>query len=186
MTPFGAIEDLPGRGAFMGNRGILHEGREIRRPWASKAWITCVLEFKGWRAAQWQPGHYTPLFFLDEATALGAGHRPCALCRRADYRRFRDAFVDLPLKELDATLHTERVTTHSRLPAVVAVDVPDGVMVARDGRAWLKRADALFPWSSEGYGAPRRSPKELIIITPPSIVTAIRNGYVPMIHGTAL
>jgi hypothetical protein len=184
VTPFGTIEDLPGRGTYMGNRGILHEGREIRRQWATKAWITCVLEFKGWRAAQWEPGHYTPLFFLDEATALAAGHRPCALCRRADYNRFRLAFGDMPLKEVDATLHRERLAR--REETTPAGEVPDGAMVALDGHAWLKCADTLLPWSSAGYAEPRRSPAMLTVITPASIVAAIRNGYIPRVHGSAL
>ena len=184
MTPFGTIEDLPGRGTLMGNRGILHEGREIRRQWASKAWITCVLEFKGWRAAQWEPGHYTPLFFLDEATALAAGHRPCALCRRADYNRFREAFAEMPLKAVDAALHRERVAA-TRPVSMDVTDVPDGVMVVLDGHAWLKCVDSLLPWSSAGYGDPRRSPETVDVLTPPSTVEAIRNGYAPRVHGSA-
>ena len=184
MTPFGTIEDLPGRGTFMGNRGCIHEGREIRRQWATKAWITCLLEFKGWRAPMWEPGRWTPLFFLDEATALAAGHRPCALCRRADYNAFRDAYADVPLKEVDATLHRERQMSHRSTLEEAAV--PDGVMVSFDGRAWLKCLDTILPWSSEGYGPARRSPKLLTVITPPSTIDAIRNGYVPKVHGSAL
>jgi hypothetical protein len=184
VTPFGSIEDLPGRGLFMGNRGSIHEGREIRRQWTTKAWITCALEFKGWRAPMWEPGRWTPLFFLDEATALAAGHRPCALCRRAEYNQFREAFADVPLKEVDATLHRERLTTQR--PTMAEPDVPDGAMVSFDGRAWLKCLDTLLPWTSEGYGPPRRSPRVLTVITPPSTVDAIRNGYVPRVHGTAL
>jgi hypothetical protein len=182
VTPFGTIEDLPGRGAFMGNRGCIHVGREIRRQWASKAWITCALEFKGWKAPMFEPNRWTPLFFLDEATALAAGHRPCALCRRDDHNRFRDAWGSAPLGDVDATLHAERLAAPRR--ALPLEQVPDGVMVSFDGRAWLKCVDALFPWSSEGYGPPRRAPEVLTPITPASTVRAIANGYVPNVHGT--
>jgi hypothetical protein len=184
VTPFGTIEDLPGRGAFMGNRGCIHEGREIRRQWASKAWITCALEFKGWKAPMWEPNRWTPLFFLDEATALAAGHRPCALCRRADYNAFRAAFGADVLRDVDERLHRERLTTH-RL-SMDEPEVPDGVMVSFDGRAWLKCLDTILPWSSEGYGPPRRAPKVLTVITPPSTIAAIAAGYVPKVHWTAL
>ena len=85
VTPSGKIVSAAGRGAWMGNRGRLHRGHEIVRNHQSKAWITCLLEFKGRHAPQWAPNHYTQLFFLDEALALAAGHRPCAECRRADY-----------------------------------------------------------------------------------------------------
>jgi len=182
VTPFGTIEELPGRGTYMGNRGCIHEGREIRRQWASKAWITCLLEFKGWKAPMFEPNRWTPLFFLDEATALAAGHRPCALCRRDDHYRFRDAWGSAPLRELDATLHSERRAAHR--PAMRLDEVPDGVMVSFDGRAWLKCVDALLPWSSEGYGPPRRAPEVLTPITPPSTIRAIANGYVPNVHRT--
>src|SRR3954463_15575885 len=125
VTPFGSIEDLPGRGTFMGNRGSIHEGREIRRQWTTKAWITCALEFKGWRAPMWEQGRWTPLFFLDEATAFAAGHRPCALCRRADHKRFRAAWGDPPLPEIDSTLHGERIGAR---PIVRRDELTDGAM----------------------------------------------------------
>ena len=182
MTPFGTIEELPGRGALMGNRGCIHEGREIRRQWASTAWITCLLEYKGWKAPMFEPGRWTPLFFLDEATALAAGHRPCGLCRRHDHLRFREAWGRSPLKELDATLHAERLAGLRR-PMALA-DVPDGVMVSVDGRAWRKRGDELLPWSSEGYGEARPAPAIVHPITPPSTIRAIANGYVPDAHPT--
>ncbi|HVM55407.1 MAG TPA: hypothetical protein VM262_19640, partial [Acidimicrobiales bacterium] len=163
VTPFGTIEDLRGRGLLMGNRGILHEGREIRRRWASTAWIACVLEFKGWRAPQWARGHYTPLFFLDEATALAAGHRPCALCQRADHRRFRTAWGEMPLPEIDATLHRERT---GERPVVAAADLTDGAMVAVDGTAHLVLGGALRPWSMTGYGPPLALPATVTLLTP--------------------
>lgn len=175
VTPFGTIEDLPGRGALMGNRGCIHVGREIRRQWASKAWITCLLEFKGWRAPMWEPNRWTPLFFLDEPTALAAGHRPCGLCRRADHARFRAAFDATALKDVDAALHAER--TGAR-PTVDLDGLPDGVMVAIDDRAWLVDGDELRPWSMEGYGdgVPRPS-RAVVLLTPPSTVRVLERGY---------
>lgn len=175
MTPFGEIEDLPGRGALMGNRGCIHTGREITRRWSTKAWICCVLEFKGWRAPMWEPNRWTPLFFLDEPTALAAGHRPCGLCRRADHRRFREAFDGGSLKEIDATLHAER--TGAR-PTVELDGLPDGAMVAPGGRAHLVTGEELRPWSMEGYGqAIARESAAVELLTPPSIVHALRRGY---------
>lgn len=184
VTPFGTIEDLPGRGALMGNRGCLHKGseRRIARRWASKAWITCVLEFKGWRAPMWEPGRWTPLFFLDEVTALAAGHRPCALCRRDDHRRFRDAWGPARLPNIDATLHAER--TGDR-PVVTGDDVVDGAMVAVDDRAWLVLGGALRPWSMEGYGAAAPMPATVTLLTPPSLVAVLRRGYAPAMHASA-
>lgn len=185
MTPFGAIEDLPGRGTLMGNRGILHDGREIRRRWASKAWIACVLEYKGWRAAQWEPGHYTPLFFLDEATALAAGHRPCALCRRADHKRFRSAWGEMPLAEIDGTLHRER--TASSRPTVAAEELCDGAMVTLDGStALLVWRGALRPWSMAGYGdSSLPIPDSVALLTPPSMLGVLWRGYEPLVHASA-
>ena len=182
VTPFGTIEALPGRGTLMGNRGCIHEGRTIKRQHASKAWITCVLEFKGWKAPMWEPNRWTPLFFLDEATAFAAGHRPCALCRRSDHKRFRAAWGDAPLKEIDATLHAER---RGARPTVSRDDLVDGAMVAFDERAWLKVGDVVRPWSSEGYGSPESIPAEVTLLTPPSTVAMIRNGYAPAIHTSA-
>ncbi|MBA2281509.1 MAG: hypothetical protein H0W25_09795, partial [Acidimicrobiia bacterium] len=93
VTPLGQIEAIARRGTFLGNRGCLHRDRRIVRPWNGRRWITCVLAFKGWHHEQWAEGRWTALFFDDEAVALAAGHRPCALCRRADYERFRAAWA---------------------------------------------------------------------------------------------
>ena len=121
VAPTGEIVAIPIRGGWMGNRGILHDdaGRVVRNH-ASSLWITCALSFKGWRAAQWQPHHYTVLFFHDEAISLAAGHRPCALCRREAYDAYRSALADhdrakpLSAKEIDARLHAERLAARSR------------------------------------------------------------------------
>lgn len=188
VTPFGTIEDLPGRGTLMGNRGILHDGTErvIRRRWANKAWIACALEFKGWRAPMWEDRRWTALFFLDEATAFAAGHRPCALCRRADHSRFREAWGESQLADIDARLHVERISGRgSVLPEVGRADVLTGVMVALNGRAWLVHDDALLPWSSSGYGRPRRIPERVSLLTPPALVEVVWRGYEPSVHATA-
>jgi hypothetical protein len=185
VTPFGTIEDLPGRGLLMGNRGCIHPGTEhrITRRWTTKAWIACVLEFKGWRAPMWEAGRWTPLFFLDEATALAAGHRPCGLCRRADHKRFRAAWGDAPLAEVDATLHAER-TGERRV--VGRADVTAGAMVAVDGVAHLVVDDSTMrPWSMAGYGAPVAIPASITLLTPPSVLDVLWRGYEPLVHGTA-
>lgn len=188
VTPFGSIEELPGRGMLMGNRGILHDGTEqrIRRRWTTKAWITCALEFKGWRAPMWENRRWTPLFFLDEATAFAAGHRPCARCRRPDHLRFRVAWGDGALEEIDARLHRERVSGRGgALPVACRHALVDGSMVVVDYRAWLVADGALLPWSSEGYGPPRAVPDRVGVLTPPALVDVIRNGYRPEVHPSA-
>ena len=188
VTPFGTIEDLPGRGLLMGNRGILHDGTErvIKRRWATKAWITCALQFKGWRAPMWENRRWTALFFLDEATSLAAGHRPCALCRRADHARFREAWGETRLDEIDATLHGQRLSGRgSVLPEVGADDLVTGAMVVLDGRAWLVHDGVLLPWSSGGYGPPRRMPDRLSLLTPPALLDVLWRGYRPVLHPSA-
>jgi hypothetical protein len=175
VTPFGTIEDLEGRGALMGNRGCIHTGREITRRWATKAWISCALEYRGRRAPMWEPNRWTPLFFLDEPTAMAAGHRPCGLCRRDDHRRFRALLGDGPLAELDATLHAERTGTRRTLELD---DLPDGAMVAADDRALLVDGDVLRPWSMSGYlPAVRRGSGRVTVLTPATMITALERGY---------
>jgi hypothetical protein len=183
----------------MGNRGVLHDadGR-IRRPWQLKRWIVCVLEFRGrWRAVM-TPGRYTELFFLDEATALAAGHRPCAECRRDHYLAFRDAWPDAGLalrpsaEEIDARLHAERVGP-DRTPRVFAANLdtlPNGVFVQQAGKpaqAFLVWDDGLFAWSPAGYDKrrPRRRGEEVLVLTPRCTVETMRAGYVPEVHASA-
>jgi hypothetical protein len=145
VTPFGQIVAIPERGTMMGNRGILHDAhRRVRRQWAGRAWICCLLEFQGRRDPVMAPGHYTRLFFLDEPTALAAGHRPCAYCRRDDYNAFRSAWAagnpqhgtgQTPrATEMDAILHLERVGPglSKRLHSTVLDALPDGVFVTPD------------------------------------------------------
>jgi hypothetical protein len=193
VTPFGEIVAIPQRGMFMGNRGSIHREREIVRPWQTRRWITCALSFKGWVAPKWQPGRWTPLFFYDEAVALAAGHRPCALCRRADYNRWLDswewAFGERPSADaMDLTLHEERLDDRSkRLHSMPWARLPSGAFASVDGRAVLVQDDRLVPWSSDGYGSPIRRPAngDADVLTPPSTVAVIRHGYRPTIHPSA-
>jgi hypothetical protein len=191
------------RGLFLGNRGSIHRGdrREIARPWAVRRWITCALAYKGWRAPMWEPGRWTPLFFLDEAVALAAGHRPCALCRRADFDRFMDGWeevtggrptVDGP-DGVDVRLHAERVdaaTRRKRTHRLAWTVLPDGTFVAGDdGRALLVSGDALRPWPEVGtaYGPRRSRPARgtATVLTPPVVVDVLAAGYRPVVHPSA-
>jgi hypothetical protein len=203
VTPFGEIVAVPERGTFMGNRGVLHDAEgHIRRTWQLKRWIVCVLEFRGRKRRVMTPGRYTELFFLDEATALAAGHRPCAECRRDRFLDFCNAWaaahsagVTSPrptAHEIDRRLHAERITSdRSKRAFPAALDgLPDGVIVTgvgRGERAYLVRGDRLLDWSPGGYGERRRRPKgaTVKVLTPPSTVGAIRAGYVPEVHWSA-
>ena len=161
VTPLGDLVADPARGLVYGNRGCLHDdaGR-IRRRYDGRRWIACRLEFRGWRREPLlQPGRFTELFFLDEATAFAAGHRPCALCRRADYVRFGGLWREMQggaagADAIDARLHAERVAAGTRAQrrheAPVAA-LPDGAFVLRDGAPWLVRGAALLRWTPAGY-----------------------------------
>ena len=192
VTPLGDIMAIDLRGAWLGNRGVLHEGTEIVRFHRSPLWIICVLSHKDWRLPQWQPGHFTVLFFHDEAVALAAGHRPCALCRRPAYEAYRAAWVDglggakPSAKEVDHRLHGERLVrgTHRRRFHPSTWDaVPTGAFVLLDGQPALVRDDAVVPWTTTGYTAPRRRPASggCDLITPPATVAALAAGYRPQI-----
>lgn len=192
VSPLGEVVAARGRGAWTGNRGRLHEGRGTRdvvRNHQTKVWITCALEFWGRRAAQWEPGHYTPLFFLDEAVALAAGHRPCAECRRPAYSEFRRLVAQehglsrLLAPDLDRLLHAERwEVSHRRrrLHEGSWPDLPAGAFVLLEQGPALVEADHLTPWLQDNsYGPamvrPRAGP--VTVITPPSTVAALRRGY---------
>lgn len=185
VTPFGEIVADPARGALFGNRGgrIHDENKRLgRRRWASRAWICCVLSFKGRRRELMAPNRYTELFFLDEATAFAAGHRPCFECRRADAVRFRDAFGAARADEIDRALHAERLGPK---PEVETADLPDGAMIGRDGEAWLVWRGALRRWSFAGYGAARPLAGRAALLTPAGAIRAFRNGYRPAAHASA-
>ncbi len=198
VTPFGTIVRPPpgsaARGDFLGNRGCLHNDHgELRgRPWRTRAWITCRLAFKGRRRALMTPRRWTELFFLDEATAFAAGHRPCAECRWHDYQRFRACWPELagrPVDEVDAVLHRERVDPGGGqvLRPMAAGDLPDGTFVAlasEPERALLKWGARLFPWSLDGYGAACPLPAAVLVLTPPALVAVLRRGYRLAIHAS--
>jgi hypothetical protein len=186
VTPYGEIVVSSLRGDWMGNRGCIHRDHEIVRPWANKHWLTCALEFKGWVAPKWVPGRWTALFFYDEALALAAGHRPCALCRRADYDRYRTTSAAKGAEEIDTRLHAERlVERRKRVHRFPWRDLPAGAYVVLDEQPYVVLADRLRPWSPElGYGAPRSRPSsgDASVLTPPISLAAISNGYEPQIR----
>lgn len=192
VTPFGEIVAVPERGTFFGNRGVLHDDEgSFRRAWQVKRWLLCLLEFKGRRRQIMKPGHYTELFFLDEATGLAAGHRPCAECRRERYRAFLAAWPAgcLSATDLDEQLHAERLNADGYKRCFEAnLDVlPGGVFVVLRGRAWLLWKGRLLVWSPGGYRDRLSRPKgeQVAVLTPRSTVEAIRAGYVPEVHCSA-
>lgn len=203
VTPSGDLIACPERGTFMGNRGILHDaGGHVKRPWQLKRWIVCVLQFKERRLPVMEPGHYTQLFFLDEATALAAGHRPCAECRRERFNAFRAAWGvvhpgaggSLPTaEEIDRQLHAERVAPErsKRLFRANLGELTNGVFVRHpDGGedAYLVWNEWLIAWTPGGYTTRRERPHgaEVLVLTPESTAGAIRAGYVPAVHPSAL
>ena len=198
VTPTSDIIVDPQYGMFMGNRGVLHDDkRRLKtRRWTSKAWIVCLLEFKGTRRKLMSPGSYTELFFLDEATALAAGHRPCAECRRRDYNAFRAAWAvahsdaSAPrAAEMDAVLHAQRVEPYSRQQIThrrMASDLPDGTFVQLDDQSWLLHDGRLHLWSSGGYRDKRALPVgDVTVLTPSPTVDVLANGYHISVHGSA-
>jgi hypothetical protein len=204
VTPFGDLVAVPERETFMGNRGVLHDAAgHIKRPWQVRRWIVCVLEFRGRKRAVMTPGRYTELFFLDEATALAAGHRPCAECRHARFLAFCHAWgtalsVDgksprPSADEIDRRLHAERLARDGSKRSVLAAldDLPDGVFVTAAGsreQAYLVWGESLLAWSPGGYRERRPRPRgeEVQVLTPPSTVRTIRAGYVPEVHPSAV
>jgi hypothetical protein len=196
VTPLGEIVAIDQRGLFMGNRGVVHRApHEIARPWQVRRWITCVLEYKGWVAPMWAPGRWTALFFWDEAVALAAGHRPCALCRRADYNAWLDAWQaafggDRPRADpMDLVLHADRVAgkaqRHHPRPWP---DLPTGTFVLLDvGSPAVVLDDRLVPWSPSGYGPPIARPAHgpATVLTPRATVDVLAHGYTPLVHPTA-
>ena len=190
VNPFGEIIAVPERGTMMGNRGIIHDPATrqlLTRRWQHHAWICCVLEFKNYQHPIMGAGAYTELFFLDEATALAAGHRPCAYCRRRAFNAFKNAWCkakgvrEVRAPDIDRRLHRERVTRDRKKITFTAplADLPDGTMVDRSGRAHLVKGNHLLPWSMAGYGepVPAKASEKLTVLTPYSTVAVLRAGY---------
>jgi hypothetical protein len=201
VTPRGDIVAVPARGAWMGNRGRLHKGdgrRDVFRDHQTKAWLVCTLSFKDRHLSQWQPGHYTLLFFLDEAVAFAAGHRPCAECRRADYNAYRSGWAashdgrPLLAREMDERLHRERrpATAVSRpVSAMDWRDLPDGVFVVAEERDAVVVGDHLAVWNGMDYAYGRHLPRPrggvARVLTPPSTTGVLRSGYPVQIDESA-
>jgi hypothetical protein len=202
VTPTGDIIATPHRGLLMGNRGgafHLPDRTLGTRRWASRQWIACVLEFKDrHRPAMMQPNRYTELFFLDEATALAAGHRPCFECRRADAERFAARWgqtrgwpAPARAPEMDLGLHGERVGAHGQKVTyrAQAGGLPSGTFVCADSaeEAYLIDGERLLPWTPAGYGPaqPLSRKRHMVVLTPRSIGAVLSAGYRPMLHPSA-
>lgn len=194
VDPTGEIIFTPERGTWMGNRGVIHDGKKnIVKPYALKTWITCSLQFKGRHREVMAKGRYTELFFMDEATAFSAGHRPCAECRREAYNLFKAYWLKgnaelgfdtkTPIGKIDEVIHQERIgkskekLTHKELFS----NLPDGVFFLYNGLTYLKKGKSIYKWSPAGYALPE-SPSDLTevdVLTPRSFVNAFRAGYIP-------
>jgi hypothetical protein len=197
VTPTGDIIATAHRGMFTGNRGIIHNPATktlLKKRWSSPAWITCVCEFRGWRRKVMGGRSWTELFFLDEATAFAAGHRPCFLCRRDDANRFRAAWekgngvTDIRAREIDTVLHGERLDSGKkrlhRLPMPVE-QLPDGAMVQRGEESFLIVQGSALQWSMAGYGKVDGAIENALLLTPPSTLRALSAGYRPVLHPSA-
>lgn len=215
VTPFGDIVAVAARGMFTGNRGIIHDPATrtlLNRRWSGVAWITCVCDFRGRRRAVMATRSWTELFFLDEATAFAAGHRPCYYCRGYDASRFAAAWAHgngverVTAKEIDTALHRERLDGRGKrlhpLPCAVS-ELPDGAMVttrddcrassvAEPGDAsapprdcYLIVAGTALRWSFDGYRAAANLPRNAMLLTPPSMLRTLSAGYRPLLHPTA-
>jgi hypothetical protein len=198
VTPTGDIVADPNRGIFTGNRGIIHDPATktlLNKRWSSPAWITCVCEFRGWRRQVMARRSWTELFFLDEATAFAAGHRPCFFCRRDDANRFRAAWekgngvTNVRAKEMDAVLHRERLERGKKrlhpLPMPVA-ELPDGAMVQAGVESFLVLQGRALSWSMAGYRTADTAIADAMLLTPPSTLQAISAGYRPVLHASAV
>ena len=197
VTPTGDIIATPHRGLFTGNRGIIHDPATktlLKKRWSTPAWITCVFEFRGWRRKVMGGRGWTELFFLDEATAFAAGHRPCFFCRRDDAKRFRAAWekgngvADIRAREMDTVLHSERLERSKKrlhpLPMPVA-QLPDGAMVQQGEESFLILQGRALQWSMGGYQKIEAALDDAMLLTPPSTLRALNAGYRPVLHPSA-
>lgn len=201
VDPFGQLIRTSARGAWMGNRGLIHnEHQQIIRPFRLKAWITCLLEFKDRHRQVMTPNLYTELFFLDEATAFSAGHRPCAECRRADFNRFKAAWVagnpsymyniKTPIGEVDEIMHRERMNPNGSKSTYRETlgDLPEGSFISYNGKPYLiSYSKRVIEWTPFGYTDFIKIPltTEVDVLTPKSLVNSFRCGYLPQIHESA-
>jgi hypothetical protein len=194
VTAFGEIVAISQRGMFTGNRGIIHDPATktlLKRRWTTKAWLVCSCAYKGRRRVVMAGRSWTELFFLDEAVALAAGHRPCFYCRREAAERFREAWMAAKgglrpaAKAMDTVLHHERTERGRKrihpLPVPLA-ELPDGAMVAADGSAFTLRAGQAHRWTNEGYVQHERLRHADGLLTPPSTLMVLGAGYRPVLH----
>jgi hypothetical protein len=192
VTPTGDIIATPHRGLFTGNRGIIHDPatKTLTRRWAGKAWLTCVCEFRGRRRQVMGGRSWTELFFLDEATALAAGHRPCFYCRREDANRFCAAWdagngtTKVLARDIDTVLHRERLASGKQLhPLPMRLEqLPEGTMVQEGGDSFLIAQGRVYLWSPAGYAKATRALDHAMLLTSPSIVRTLSAGYRPVLH----
>ncbi len=194
VNPYGEVVALPGRGLMMGNRGILHnEERRVVSPFQVRRWIACVLEFRGRRRTVMTPHRYTELFFLDEAAAFSAGHRPCAECRRADYNCFRNLWqrrIGAPADadSMDRRLHADRLDgKKKRIYRAELGGLADGTFVVWEGKPHLLLGARMHEWSDSGYARSIARPAraDVAVLTPRAIVEIFAAGYRPATHPTA-
>jgi len=196
VTPFGEIVAISQRGMFTGNRGIIHDPATkslLKRRWTSKAWLVCACEYKDRRRDVMATRSWTELFFLDEAVALAAGHRPCFACRREAAERFRAAWCTargeqrVNVNAIDAVLHCERLD-HGRKRVhpihELLASLPDGAMVAAAGSAFAIYGGQTHRWTNEGYLSPEPLHHIDGVLTPPSTLMAMRAGYRPVLHAS--
>jgi hypothetical protein len=194
VDPYGELLATPARGTMFGNRGgkFHRDDRTLAsRRWVSRQWICCVLEFGGRRRDVWGR-YYTELFFLDEITALAAGHRPCFECRRKDAERFALLFSGKKRRAsataMDKILHAERLDGKAKRSHRGKLDtLPDGAMILLDGQAFAVRGSRLLRWTSSGYSQSQSRPQGITVdvLTPPSILAVLRRGYAPLWHPSA-
>jgi hypothetical protein len=194
VNPFGELIKTPARGNLMGNRGVIHNNHgEIKQPYKLKAWITCLLQFKGRKFKIMAPNRWTALFFLDEATAFAAGHRPCNECRRNDFMKFKSFWIKgnpeygfstkTKIAEIDAVLHSERINADKE-KVIFEMDIseiPNGTFVLVKSIPHLFFQSSLYEWTPHGYTNTTSLPSDsrLTILTPKSIVKMFGAGYVP-------
>ena len=201
VSPNGTIESTPARGLMMGNRGGCLHDAETRtlsgRRWVSQRWIACVTQFRGRKRTLMAANRYTELFFLDEVTALAAGHRPCFECRRSDAKAYAAAFPagPLPADAMDKVLHRERCVSGGPRPEIgrdAVAALPPGSMVAQDDTFYAVGPEGLLRWQFDGYRPPDRTAVDGVLsggnmrlLTPPSTIAALRRGFAPLFQGSA-
>lgn len=196
VLPTSEIVAIDARGTLTGNRGIIHgpDKQLSNKPWSHHAWICCVLDWQGRKRDVMSGRKWTELFFLDEATAFAAGHRPCGYCRPEAYQAFKTAWQDAfegnaGAKQMDQVLHAERVDPRSRSQKTYwaeAKALPTGAMYRQKGKIYLVTEEVVRPFSVGGYGPGKTAPEGNVeVLTPPSMVKVLSAGFMPQLHATA-